>query len=107
MGNTPVQSALDVLNRQLNQPLLAAMEVCARCAICAEACHYFVADPTPEHIPAQRAEALRQVYRHEHDFISRLFPSWTNASALTESKLAQLAEIAFHQCTLCYRCTIN
>jgi Fe-S oxidoreductase len=107
MENTPVQSALDVLNRQLNQPLLAAMEVCARCAICAEACHYFVADPTPEHIPAQRAEALRQIFRHEHDFISRLFPSWTNASALTESKLAQLAEIAFHQCTLCYRCTIN
>lgn len=103
----PIDTALQVLNKQLNQPLAAALEVCARCGICAEACHYYVAEPKPEYIPASRAEALRKVYRAEHDPLSRLFPGWTGAQKLTETRLAELAELAFHTCTLCYRCTTN
>jgi Fe-S oxidoreductase len=107
MANTPVDTALDVLNKQINQPLVAALEVCARCGICAEACHYYQAEPRPEHVPAQRAEMLRQAYRAEHDFLSRLFPAWTRSEKLTEEKLQRLADMAFHTCTLCYRCTTN
>jgi Fe-S oxidoreductase len=107
METNKVDTALGILNKQLNQPLIAALEVCARCGICTEACHYFIADPQPENIPAKRAEELRKVYRSEHDFISRLFPAWTGSEPLTEEKLAELAEMAFHKCTLCYRCTTN
>ncbi len=107
MTENKVDTALSILNKQLNQPMMAALEVCARCGICAEACHYYVADPAPANIPAAKAESLRQVYRWEHDFLSRLFPSWTGAQPLSEQKLEQLAQIAFNQCTLCYRCTTN
>jgi len=105
--STKVETALALLNQQINQPLIAALEVCARCGICAEACHYYVADPKPEYIPATRAESLRRVYRSEHDFLSRLFPAWTDAGHLTEEKLAEWAELSFKTCTLCYRCTVN
>jgi Fe-S oxidoreductase len=104
---TAVETALGILNKQLNQPLAAAFEVCARCGICAEACHYFASQPKTENIPAVKAEALRKVYRAEHDFLSRLFPMWTGAEKLTDEKIKQLAEIAFQNCTLCYRCTTN
>lgn len=104
---TSVDSALNLLERQLNQPLVAALEVCAHCGLCAEACHYFVADPKPEHVPAARAEALRQVYRAEHDWLSQVLPGWTNAGKLTEEKLESLAQMAFSRCTLCHRCTVN
>lgn len=107
MASPKVDNALSILEKQLNQPMLAALEVCARCGICAESCHYYRAEPRPEYIPAKRAEALRQVYRSEHDFLSHLFPGWTSAEKLTEEKLAKLAEMAFHTCTLCYRCTTN
>jgi len=107
MPSTKVTTALQLLDKQINQPLTAALEVCARCGICAEACHYYAAEPVPQNIPARRAEELRKVYRSEHDFLSRLLPSWTGAEKLTEEKLAQLAEMAFNKCTLCYRCTIN
>ena len=103
----PVDTALGILNKQLNQPLAAALEVCARCGICAEACHYFVAEPQVENTPAYKAEQLRKVYRAEHDLLSRVFPAWTGAEKLSEEKLAQLAEMAFNKCTLCYRCTAN
>lgn len=102
-----VELALKTLEGQLNQPLVTALEVCARCGICAEACHYYRAEPRLEHVPAYRAEQLRRVYRHEHDFLSRIFPAWTRAERLTESTLASLAEMAFSQCTLCRRCTVN
>ncbi|MFU8773349.1 MAG: (Fe-S)-binding protein [Anaerolineales bacterium] len=107
MEKSKIETALNILNKQLNQPLVAALEVCARCGICAEACHYYQAEPTPENVPAARAEELRKVYRQGNDFLSRLFPAWTGATQLTETKLAELADLAFNKCTLCYRCTIN
>lgn len=102
-----IQLALKALEVQLNQPLETALEACARCGICAEACHYYRAEPKVEHIPAYRAEQLRNVYRYEYDFLSRLFPMWTGAKKLDEPMLANLTEIAFSQCTLCRRCTVN
>jgi Fe-S oxidoreductase len=104
---TQVETALQALEKQLNRPLVAALEVCARCGICAEACHYYMAEPSVEHVPAARGEALRRAYRAEHDFLSRIFPKWTGAEKLNEETLAKLAEMAFSQCTLCRRCTFN
>jgi Fe-S oxidoreductase len=102
-----IELALKTLEAQLNQPLETALEACARCGLCAEACHYYRAEPKLEHIPAYRAEQLRRVYRYEHDFLSRVFPAWTGAKKLDEPTLAGLAEMAFSQCTLCRRCTVN
>lgn len=102
-----IELALKTLEAQLNQPLETALEACARCGLCAEACHYYRAEPKVEHIPAFRAERLRSVYRYEHDFLSRLFPVWTGAKKLDKPTLASLTEIAFSQCTLCRRCTVN
>jgi len=52
-------TALGILQKQINQPLVAALEVCARCGICTEACHYYQADPIEAHMPSMRAEELR------------------------------------------------
>lgn len=105
--NETVSLALETLERQLTQPLETALEACARCGLCAQSCHYYLAEPRLEHVPAHRAERLRAVYRHEHDPLSRAFPAWTGARKLDEATLASLTEVAFSQCTLCRRCTIN
>ncbi len=107
MENDATTTALQVLEKQLNRPLATALEVCARCGVCAEACHYYVSEPKVEHVPAHRAEQLRQVYRRKHDFIGRFFPAWVNAKELDEATLERMAEIAFSECTLCRRCTFN
>jgi Fe-S oxidoreductase len=101
------EMALAILHKQINQPLVAALEVCARCGICTEACHYYQAEPVEAHMPSMRAEELRKVYRSEYDWLSRLFPAWTRSERLTDEKLAAMAEMAFTKCTLCARCTIN
>lgn len=102
-----VKNALEVLEKQLNQPLAAALEVCARCGICAETCHYYLADPRPENMPASKADQLRGIYRSQHDLLGKLFPRWNGVKPLNEDTLLRLADLAFNQCTLCYRCTVN
>ena len=93
MENKTVATALQVLEKQLNRPLATALEVCARCGICTEACHYYVADPSLEHVPAYRAEQLRKVYRREHDFFGKHFPNWVNAKDLDEATLEKIATL--------------
>ncbi len=102
-----VRTALGVFEKQLGRPLEAALEVCARCGVCAESCHYFRAEPTVENTPVARGEALRRVYRAEHDLLARIAPWWVGAQKLDEATLARLAETAFSRCTLCRRCTFN
>lgn len=102
-----VVTALQILNKQLTQPVAAAFEVCAHCGICTESCHYFAAQPDLENAPAVKAEQIRRIYRSQHDTLGKLFPWWVGADRLTPEKLAALAETAFLKCTLCYRCTVN
>lgn len=108
MGANPATvTALGVLEKQLNRPLTTALEVCARCGICAESCHYYISEPKLEHVPAYRAEQLRSVYRRKHDWMGKVAPSLVNAKDLDEPTLERLAEMAFSECTLCRRCTFN
>lgn len=105
--SSTVKTALAVLQEQLNQPLMTALEVCARCGLCAEACHYYAAEPMPENEPAWRCETLRRVTRPVYDPVSRWLPAWTHSEPFTEERLHALAEMAFSKCTLCRRCTFN
>ena len=105
--NEVVTTALAALERSLDRRLVAALEVCARCGICAESCHVYASDPAPAHVPAARAEAVRTIYRRQHDPLGKVFPWLAGAKDLTEPALDALVETAFASCTLCRRCTIN
>lgn len=107
MANNGVESALKVLEKQLGRPLITALEVCARCGICAESCHYYVSEPSLKHVPAFRTEQLRKIYRRKFDFLGKIFPSIVGAKNLDEKTLENLSEMAFSECTLCRRCTFN
>lgn len=102
-----LSKAKEVFQSQMNRATLAALEVCARCGLCAESCHYYVADPRIEKAPAYRGEALRKLYRHWYDPVGRFFPKWVGAANLTEKDLGELAHMAFENCTLCRRCAFN
>jgi Fe-S oxidoreductase len=106
-NNGALQKAIEVLEKQLNQPLKTALEVCARCGICAESCHYYVSEPKIEHVPAYRAEQLRKIYRKKNNFLGKFFPRLVDAIDLDEKVFDKFVEMAFSECTLCRRCTFN
>lgn len=90
-----------------NRSLLASLDGCLRCGLCAETCHYYLADPKPEHVPAARAEAVRRLLRRRNR-LSRLLPGAFGASGDSgEQAVARVAEEVFGTCTMCNRCTLN
>ena len=99
--------ALEVLRQRLNRQLQASLEVCVRCGICADSCHYYVANPTPEHVPAYRAEQLRKIYRRLFDPLGKVVPSWVGAAELDQAMVDKLMVAAFGTCTMCGRCVLN
>lgn len=99
--------ALDVLRQRLNRQLEASLEVCVRCGLCAESCHYYVANPKPEYVPAYRAEQLRKIYRQLFDPMGKVAPGWVGAAELDQEMVEKLMMAAFGSCTMCGRCVIN
>jgi Fe-S oxidoreductase len=97
--------AKEMLGNLVDRRVLTALEVCVRCGICTESCHYYQSNPKTEHTPYYRAEMVRRLYRRFFDPIGRAFPQWVGVKESTDEMLAKLAEIAFASCTLCHRCT--
>ena len=99
--------AIEVLKQRLNRQLQASLEVCVRCGVCADSCHYYVADPKPEHVPAYRAEQLRKLYKDLFDPLGKIAPKWVGAAPLDQEMVDKLIQTAFGSCTMCGRCVIN
>jgi len=102
-----IDSAKEILDKLIDRRVLAALEVCVRCGICTESCHYYRSNPKLEHTPYYRAEQVRRVYRQFIDPLSHAFPGWFGAKATAHEALSKLAETAFAGCTLCHRCTFE
>jgi Fe-S oxidoreductase len=77
--------------------------------MCNEACHYVLANPDdPKMTPSYKADQLRKIFKHNHDWTGRVFPWWVGAKVpMTDEDLEKLKDIAFGTCTNCRRCTYN
>jgi Fe-S oxidoreductase len=98
------------LEKRLNRLVgLASSSLCVRCGLCVDVCHYVAGDDegNPELAPVAKAERIRRVYKKKHDWLSRLLPGFAGAEELTEEELEKWSEMAFRNCTLCQRCTVN
>jgi Fe-S oxidoreductase len=107
LSEAKAAAALDVLQSRLNRALEASFEACVRCGLCAEACHYYMANPKPEHVPAHRAELLRSLYRSQADPMAKIAPGWVGARKLDQDLVNQLIHAAWGSCTMCGRCVLN
>ena len=103
-----VEVATKELEKKYNRLVgTAASNLCAHCGWCMDACHVYQATHDPEVTPVAKAERVRRVYKKSHDWMSKVFPFWTGAKALTEDELKKWVEVAFRDCTLCERCVVN
>ena len=69
------------------------MEACAHCALCADTCHYYLAhDRDPKMIPSYKVRMLTDLYKKKGE--------------VDEAFLDECYKRAFHECTMCRRCTL-
>jgi Fe-S oxidoreductase len=68
------------------------MDICARCGLCAQGCHFFQSEPKPEHVPAYRLKPLAELLRKDGE-VDEAFMQW-------------LVDTVYGTCTMCQRCTM-
>jgi Fe-S oxidoreductase len=103
METVNVDSMVGVLDKRMNRQLKQYLDICARCAICKDACHQYVATEDFTYLPARRAELIRQIYKKYFTKAGEFVPELYEARAPNENLLDELYESTY-ACTGCRRC---
>lgn len=102
-----VERALDVLANRLDERTAAFLNGCVRCGLCADSCHFYLADGEPASTPVHKVERVARLFRRYHTLLGRIAPGLAGAEDLTDEALQGLVTAAFGRCTLCGRCALT
>ncbi len=97
---------LDVLKSKINRQLLYYLDLCARCAICRDACHQYKITRDLTYLPAYRAELIRRIYKKNITPFGRAFPLMFEGREIDDEKLLDELYKATYACTGCRRCMV-
>ena len=108
-GQYKAKKVQELLATKLSRPVVGSLVGCVHCGMCHQACHFALASPDdPTMTPSYKADQLRKIFKRNHDWTGRVFPSWVGAKVpVTDQDLEKLKDIAFGTCTNCRRCTYN
>lgn len=82
------------------------LESCIHCAICADACHFYIATEDPKYTPILKAEPFKQAFRRESGAFAPLFKLLGLKKKVTADQLAEWQELLFDSCNMCGRCSL-
>jgi len=99
--------ALEVLTERLDERTAAFLNACVRCGLCADSCHFHLADGEPASTPVHKVERVAKLFRRYHTLLGRFAPGLVGAEDLTDEALQGLVTAAFGRCTLCGRCALT
>src|ERR1035437_5357933 len=103
MEKKTVESMVGVLDARMNRQLKQYMDICARWAICKDACHQYVATKDMKYLPARRAELIREIYRKYFTKAGQFVPALYEARDPGDDMMDERYE-ATYACTGCRRC---
>jgi Fe-S oxidoreductase len=81
------------------------MDICVRCGVCADKCHFFLGSGDPKNMPVLRAELMRSVYRNDFTTAGKLLGKIAGGRELTKEVIKEWF-MYFYQCTECRRCSL-
>jgi Fe-S oxidoreductase len=100
------EALLEVLKNKINRQLLYYLDLCARCAICRDACHQYKVTKDLTYLPAYRAELIRRIYKKNITPFGRIFPRFFEGKEIDDEKLLGELYQATYACTGCRRCMV-
>ncbi|MDF1542284.1 MAG: (Fe-S)-binding protein [Anaerosomatales bacterium] len=103
MEKVTVDTMVGVLDKRMHRQLKQYLDICARCAICKDACHQYVGTGDFKYLPARRAELIRQVYKKYFTKTGQFVPALYEARDPDDNLLQELYESTYG-CTGCRRC---
>lgn len=103
METTQIKTLTGVLDKKMTRQLKQYLDICARCSICKDACHQYVATQDMKYLPAYRAELIRKVYKKYFTKAGEFVPALYEARDPDDHLLDDLYESTY-ACTGCRRC---
>lgn len=103
MERVQIETLTGVIDKKMNRQLKQYIDICARCAICKDACHQYVGTGDFKYLPARRAELIRQIYKKYFDKAGRFVPALYEAREPDDNLLDELYDSTY-ACTGCRRC---
>ncbi len=86
--------------------VLAQLDACLQCGLCATACPFFQATGDPAHIPVLKIEPLRQAVQQEVGLSGWLLKRLGGGRLPDGPTLQRWAAEAYLACTVCNRCSL-
>lgn len=107
LSDAELARGLDLFRARLGAAGAAALQTCVHCGLCAETCHYFLADGETESIPAFKLEQVAAGFRGRFTLAGRLAPALVGARPFDRALARAWVEAAFGRCSTCGRCSLN
>mgnify|MGYP005838168107 CR=1 FL=1 len=83
----------NLLDSAIGARLKMWINICARCGLCADTCHYYLAnDRDPKMIPSYKIRLLKEI--------------WRKKGKVDKAFLDKVYYSVYHECTMCKRCTM-
>jgi len=93
MGQIDTALIKKTLDEKLNARVKTGLDICARCALCADTCHFYRASGNdPQQVPSYKIRWLRELIKRK--------------GKVDEDFLKEMYETVYGQCTMCRRCSL-
>lgn len=102
-----LQEILKELERRLSANEAAFVHSCVRCGLCADSCHYYLANGELEDLPAYKLNLVLKVIKRHFTAWGKIAPGWIGARTLDRDLVRQWVDTLYGRCSGCGRCTIN
>jgi len=92
----------EVMRQRVSRPLQYFMDICIRCGLCADACHFYAYSRDVAHIPAYRALLVKKLLQSKGNPLL----DWYRENQHPDERTAEELRKALWDCTGCRRCTL-
>jgi Fe-S oxidoreductase len=102
-----IDRALQVFRQKIDSQYAAYLNSCVHCGLCADSCHYYLANEEVQSIPAYKLNLVEKIFKRYFTFLGDKLPRWLKAEALTKEMIREWVDVLYGRCTLCGRCSLN
>ena len=93
MGQINTDLLQKAIDEKLNARVKMYLKICARCGLCADTCHYYLAnDRDPKFVPSLKMKGLLEIIKKK--------------GRVSEEFLGDFYETVYGSCTMCRRCSL-
>lgn len=107
LSDADLARGLALFRTKLGPAEAAWLQTCVHCGLCAESCHYYLADHEPASVPAHKLAQVAAGFRRHFTTAGRIAPALTGARPFDRDLVRAWVESAFGRCTVCGRCSLN